>query len=1011
MGQIKVDLMFSADTSSAINNIQQLSQLLSQISTTTTIGVDGGAIQSAVSAAQQLQIHLQNAVNVNTGKIDLSKLNASLKSANTDLKTLMGNLQAAGPTGQQAFLKVATAIAQAEAPMMRVNQRLKDFGTTLLNTIKWQVASTMIHGVSGMLSAATQHAEELNTALNEIRIVTGKSSDDMAKFAMEASSAAKELSTTTTEYAKAALIFYQQGLEGSEVTDRADVVIKLAQVTGQSAQIVSDQMTAIWNNFDDGSKSLEYYADVLTRLGAETAASTDEIAQGMEKFAAIGETVGLSYEYAAASVATVVDKTRQSADVVGTSFKTIFARMQGLSLGETLEDGVDLNKYSEALASVGINVLDASGEMRKMDDILDELGAKWDGFGETTQIALAQTVGGVRQYNQMIALMDNWDSVTENINKAKEATGELAKQQAIWSDSYEGAANRVKQAQNELYEKFIDNEAIVKLTDMFANLIDGVSGFIDSLGGVGPMLLMLVGIFSKSLFPMVQAGFKTLMNNISVLTGKAQMDMTRIQAETSQQMTAMMSQSGLTEGQKQQIEITQKLLNAKKELAVASKHMSLAQQEEAKAAMQNYEAMAAQTQQALERKAQLEQEIQLLKEKMNAGSAKKTVAATAAFDAFRKEKGPEEEAYADAVIADASDSSRSIASTKKELSSFDTPAGDGSADSVAKKEMVKTLNEQIIAQEQRIAEIIAQDQSAPGSEDEAKTLELLAQEEIKLEALKEDQANIDELLEERKKHLTDVLRLQEDIAKESKKDIKDIAVDEVSSSAFSDSFYGEGKDTVDLGRGMTNNIASKLTKGTDANTGEAKSAEVVGGTDTTIGNVVADASLANLEQLYTLMGQYKTQISELTAMETDLAQMDFSYIAEETAAQQELETSTTELKAAKQDYQKIVKKEGPDSEKAKKALTQLQKAEDKYKSSLEKSNKAKDKAKKAGKDYGKALDSLKKKIKGYIAIKAMDEREAYTTESEVAKREMRTTKTLNIDAFPMYYDILAKAFE
>lgn len=57
------------------------------------------------------------------------------------------------------------------------------------------------------------------------------------------------------------------------------------------------------------------------------------------------------------------------------------------------------------------------------------------------------------------------------------------------------------------------------------------------------------------------------------------------------------------------------------------------------------------------------------------------------------------------------------------------------------------------------------------------------------------------------------------------------------------------------------------------------------------------------------------------------------------------------------------------------------------------------------------LDSLKKKIKGYIAIKAMDEREAYTTESEVAKREMKTTKTLNIDAFPMYYDILAKAFE
>ena len=161
--------------------------------------------------------------------------------------------------------------------MIRVNQRLKDFGVTLANTVKWQIASTAIHGISGMLSSAVTHAEDLNKALNDIRIVTGYSTNTMANFALEASNAAKELSTTTTEYAKAALIFYQQGLSGDAVTERANTVVKLAQVTGQSMETVSSQMTAIWNNFDDGTKSLEYYADVLTKLGAATAASTDEI--------------------------------------------------------------------------------------------------------------------------------------------------------------------------------------------------------------------------------------------------------------------------------------------------------------------------------------------------------------------------------------------------------------------------------------------------------------------------------------------------------------------------------------------------------------------------------------------------------------------------------------------------------------------------------------------------------------------------------------------------------------
>jgi hypothetical protein len=56
--------------------------------------------------------------------------------------------------------------------------------------------------------------------------------------------------------------------------------------------------------------------------------------------------VGLSYDYATAALATVTAETRQSADIVGTAFKTLFARIEGLKLGETLEDGTTLNQYS-----------------------------------------------------------------------------------------------------------------------------------------------------------------------------------------------------------------------------------------------------------------------------------------------------------------------------------------------------------------------------------------------------------------------------------------------------------------------------------------------------------------------------------------------------------------------------------------------------------------------------------------------------------------------------------------
>jgi TP901 family phage tail tape measure protein len=101
----------------------------------------------------------------------------------------------------------------------------------------------------------------------------------------------------------------------------------MANAAGESAEKVADQLTAVWNNFYDGSESLEYYADVVTALGAATASSTDEIIGGLEKFAAIGKTIGLSYEYAAAALATITSNTRESEEVVGTALKTILARI------------------------------------------------------------------------------------------------------------------------------------------------------------------------------------------------------------------------------------------------------------------------------------------------------------------------------------------------------------------------------------------------------------------------------------------------------------------------------------------------------------------------------------------------------------------------------------------------------------------------------------------------------------------------------------------------------------
>ena len=522
--QVSVNLAFTANVEQAKQQLQSLQTQLNNITMGKNIGTEiTQDLQGAIKAATELQVHLKNATNVNTGNLDFAKFNQSIKSSGMSLEQYGAKLRSLGPTGQQAFMSLANSVASAEIPLRRSHKLLQSFGTTLANTAKWQLSSSMLHGFMSATQAAYGYAQDLNESLNNIRIVTGQNIDQMAKFAQEANNAAKALSTTTTEYTNASLIYYQQGLNDQQVKERTDITIKMANVARQSAEVVSDQMTAVWNNFYDGSKSLEHYADVMTALGAATASSTDEIAGGLEKFAAIGNTIGLSFEYAASALATITSNTRQSEEVVGTALKTVFARIQGLTLGETLEDGTNLNKYSEALDKVGISIYDSAGELKNMDNILDEMAAKWDKLSKAQQAALAQTVAGIRQYTQLIALMENWDngdsdSMIANLATSAGSAGALQEQADIYAESWEGARDRVTAAAEEIYSSLINDEDFIDLLNGVEKVLGFVDDLIDSLGGLKGVLMAIGTIVTKVFSQQLAQGLSTMAYNIKMST-------------------------------------------------------------------------------------------------------------------------------------------------------------------------------------------------------------------------------------------------------------------------------------------------------------------------------------------------------------------------------------------------------------------------------------------------------------------------------------------------------------
>ena len=553
---VRVNLDFTATTSQAEAALSRLNTNLRNISSQTNLDTGGmrlpEQLNTASIAAIKLRENLQNAINVDTGRLDLSKFNHEMKKSGMSLRQYRDALVSLGPTGQAAFMDLSKAILASETPLKQTNVLVDKLWDSLKRTAGWQLSSTAIHSFIGAIQTAYNYAQDLNKSLNNIRIVTGYGSDRMAEFAKNANKAAKQLSATTLDYTNASLIYYQQGLDDKAVQERSDVTVKMANVTGTAAQTVSDQLTAIWENFmKDGEHTAEWYADVMTALGVTTASSTDEIAEGLEKFAAVADTVGLSYEYATAALTTITAKTRQSADVVGTALKTLFARIEGLNLGETLDDGTTLNKYSSALNAVGVNIKNEAGELKDMDEILDEIGAKWNTIGKDQQIALAQTVAGVRQYNQFIALMDNWDFMQENLDTVAKASGTLDEQAQIYAESWEAAKKRVQAAAEGIYQDLLKDDFFIWLTDGFGAVLEFIDKIIDSLGGLSGVLPGIALLVNKIFGDKIIAGAQTLAHNLMNLTaaGRAanmKRDVSRYE-EAAQLQKGLNPNSGLRE--------------------------------------------------------------------------------------------------------------------------------------------------------------------------------------------------------------------------------------------------------------------------------------------------------------------------------------------------------------------------------------------------------------------------------------------------------------------------------
>ena len=476
-------------------------------------------LESIRKNAEIVEIALEKAFNPKIGSVNLSKFDQELKKENRSIKDIHNSFNKAGVAGKKAFTNLTTTLMTTKIPLKQTHKVLNEIATTLGNNLRWNIASGAINRLTGNIQEAYGYVKALDKSLNSIQIVTQKNADTMADFAVKANNAAKTLGTGTKDYTDAALTFYQQGLSDQEVAARTETTLKVANVTGLNSDVAAEYVTSVANGYKVAADEVENSMDKISAVGAATASSLSELAEGMSKVASTANAMGVSEDQLAATLSTVISVTRQDASTIGTAFKTIYARISDIEAGS--EDAeISLGEYTSKMAEMGFSVLDSSGKLKDLGAVMEEIGGSWANLSREQQISLAQTMAGTRQYNNLIALFDNWDAYTKSLNVSMEANGTLQQQQDTYMESTSAHLQTLTTNLEDLYDSFLDTDTINSLSDIFSGLVSGVTTWVDALGGGGQVLLNLGSIAMTVFNKQIGMGLSKTIDNFKTAKQK-----------------------------------------------------------------------------------------------------------------------------------------------------------------------------------------------------------------------------------------------------------------------------------------------------------------------------------------------------------------------------------------------------------------------------------------------------------------------------------------------------------
>lgn len=417
-----------------------------------------------------------------------SKVDTMFKSGGTITKKDIQNLNA-------EFIQTETKLREIGRATDTVGNKLMDaFGERAIQA----AASALVAFAGRGLKQVYTNVVNLDSALTDLQIATGKTRDETKELLITYSNLGKQMGATTKEVSEAADAWLRQGYNVAETNQlivNSMMLSKLGQIDSAEA---TKALTSAMKGYKVEVQDSLGIVDKLTAVDMEAAVSAGDIATAMSETATGADIAGVSMDTLIGYIATVAEVTQDGAESVGTFYKTLFSRMGNVKAGVFVDDetGESLNDVEKVLGQVGISLRDSRNEFRSFDKVLGDVANQWNNYTTVQKHALATAFAGTRQQEKFTVLMENYGDALKYADTAASSGGTAStKYEEAYLDSIEAKMNTLSASWEEFSSLVLDSE-IIKTGVGF---LSGIVNLLNNILRIGDGMLVLIPAITATL--------------------------------------------------------------------------------------------------------------------------------------------------------------------------------------------------------------------------------------------------------------------------------------------------------------------------------------------------------------------------------------------------------------------------------------------------------------------------------------------------------------------------------